>query len=398
MYLFVMSIQVQDYYLTLRLNDVGSSVMSLYKLLGAVIMLQNTKIPNCGASHNYSKMIMSYLMIVEHWRQSDHYVVDMMRAGMSVVNEETGEMSFSILGRCVLGDHVKSDFDHMSSMYEMLPVYNAISKDVSSDCNKKDTISWRHKVDVNSDEVRGTSLFFRQTIRAIVLNRYKSYTGTELSYSNKIAGSTCLTEKCMPVIYKEDVSMYTTEICKRLARDLNTNTFMEEHRDLWPTPNEDYETTSTGGSEQKDDEVLNDQQPVEWGADWDECIVGSFAVVHTEFTEDKIVKSGVCVFKIMEKHGENAQPVNGAGRTFKGMEYLCTSDNTQLSCVNATWNYIEGQSKMSEIVDWNVIAYVSSLRQGKKLPVYVANSIERHANDDELFYEWVENDEPEEIQ
>ena len=100
----------------------------------------------------------------------------------------------------------------------------------------------------------------------------------------------------------------------------------------------------------------------------------------------------------MEKHGENAQPVNGAGRTFKGMEYLCTSDNTRVGCVNATWNYIEGQSEMSEIVDWNVFTYVSNLRAGKKLPVYVANIISKHANDDELFYEWVENDEPDEMQ
>jgi len=326
-------------------------------------------------------------MIVDYWRSKGHYVIEMMRAGMSVVNEETGEMSFSILGRCVLGDHVKSDFNYMSNMYQMLPIYNAIKKDVLNDCNNKESISWRHKINVNSDEVRSTSMFFRQTIESIMLNKYKSYTGTEVSFSSKIAAGTHLSEKYMPLVYKCNVSVHTTEICTRLRRDLNTNTYLKEHRDLWPSP-EEKELEESMDDENMDggEELDVAQMPVVWGADWDECKVGSFAIVHTEFSVENMVTSGICVYKIIEKHGENAQPVRGADRTFNGLEYLCTQDNTQLGCVNATWNNIEGKSQMSIVNDWNVIAYVHNLRNGKKLPIYVANNIERHVTAGELLY------------
>ena len=48
---------------------------------------------------------------------------------------------------------------------------------------------------------------------------------------------------------------------------------------------------------------------------------------------------------------------------------------------------------LHRVYDWNVIAYVHTLRNGKNLPIYVANNIERHVTAGELLYSRVLDEE-----
>ena len=153
-------IQVQDYYLSLRFNNVAFSVQMLYRLYVASSMLRHMKIKGRGTAHNYPKMELTQLLILEYWRKVGYYAGDMMEANMSIANEELGEATFSLLGRAVLGDSCRSDFQYMRGVYKLLPIYREVKNDLSTQQGKKDTINWHHRIKEDDEAVLSTRVFF----------------------------------------------------------------------------------------------------------------------------------------------------------------------------------------------------------------------------------------------
>ena len=143
--------QVQDYYLSLRFNNLSFSVQMLYRLFVASTMLRQMKIKGRGTAHNYPKMILAQLLILEYWRQSDYYAVQLMMANTSIVNEELGEATFSLLARAVLGDSCRSDFQHMRKLFKLIPIYREIKDDLSDQQGKKNSINWHHRIHADDD-------------------------------------------------------------------------------------------------------------------------------------------------------------------------------------------------------------------------------------------------------
>ena len=64
-----------------------------------------------------------------------------MKENMHMYNEELGEISFSVLARCVLGDNHKSDLQHMRSLYKLLPVYRDTKDQLLADTVSSDSIN-----------------------------------------------------------------------------------------------------------------------------------------------------------------------------------------------------------------------------------------------------------------
>ena len=143
------------------------SVRALYRLFIASLLLRNIKIPYKGTAHDYPKMQLSYLLLLEYWRVNKCVPWTMMKGNMNVFNEEYGEISFSILARCVLGDHIKSKFDHTRRLYRMLPAYRSVKQDILEDQKSSGSISWRRVIAVDSDEVTVTKIFFQNVIKQI---------------------------------------------------------------------------------------------------------------------------------------------------------------------------------------------------------------------------------------
>jgi hypothetical protein len=92
-------------------------------------MMRQMKIPRRGKAHDYPKMILAQLLILEYWKSINHVTVDLMKHNMSLVNEELGEISFGMLAQSVLGDSLRSDLEHMQKMFALLPIYRDVKRD-----------------------------------------------------------------------------------------------------------------------------------------------------------------------------------------------------------------------------------------------------------------------------
>jgi hypothetical protein len=100
-------------------------------------MLRQVKLPHRGKAHDYPKMLLAQLLILEYWRSKDHVTVKLMKQNMSLMNEELGEISFGMLAQSVLGDSLRSDLEHMQKMFALLPIYRDVKRDLQLDANKK---------------------------------------------------------------------------------------------------------------------------------------------------------------------------------------------------------------------------------------------------------------------
>ena len=219
---FTCSMQVQDFYLSLKFNDITKTTTAMYRLFLVCCMLQSVKVPGTNSKHhNYPKMQLIYLMTLQYWKETDACIYQMMLHNTGIFNEELGETTFSMLSRCVLGDTVKDDFDHMNRMYSLLPIIRELKDDIMEDSGVSNSLSWRHKIDVAGDEVVSTKLWFKRTIKQIENGTYRVY---QYDMSNYKVNNIEFVRSQLPSVYMDidDLQQYIDDLETSIRRDAYT--------------------------------------------------------------------------------------------------------------------------------------------------------------------------------
>lgn len=234
--------QVQDFYVALRYNDGDKTIDTLYRLVVVGIMLRHVKIPGKSKPHDYPKMLIAHLLILEYWKKTKHSSYRMMQNNVGIFNEEGEELSFAILGRCVLGDTRKDDFHHMNKIYSLLPLFRDLKSDIAEDNGSQAQLSRRHELNPQGEEVINSSMFFKSLIRHVLKGTWKSYDGTTASFKNSVSGSShSAVASPNPVfIDKAAVRVHVEEALVRIGEDVKGR-FLSNHADIWPSAVEDLE-------------------------------------------------------------------------------------------------------------------------------------------------------------
>ena len=289
MYLICMCVvQVHDYYISMRLNNIKLLMTSLYRLYLVCTMLRRVKVKGRGTAHNYPRIQLSYLLILEHWRVNNYVrALRMIRSNSAIINEELGEASFSLLGNVMLGDNLKSKFDHMSRMYSFLPIYRDIRDELKIQLGTKDSINWHHNIRTDDEAVGSAAIFFNRLISGVRDATYQSYNGEPECFKNLASGQQNLTHEHMPRVYTTDIVSEISSMFDNIKRTVECD-FLSAHGDLWPADyhirganrNEGVEMSDYSEDSNLDDQLSDDQI---WGAPWCMCKVGSFAVTSCDF-------------------------------------------------------------------------------------------------------------------
>jgi hypothetical protein len=338
---------------------------ALYRLFIAGIYLKNVKVPHKGTAHNYPMMILSYLLILEYWRGIDHVSIRMMKDDTMIVDEELGELCFSVLGRCVLGDTCKSSFEHVSKMFKLLPIYREVRDEIAGE-TRSSSIAWRHKVTDDCDEVRSASLFFKRLIKQVIDRTYRSYDGSPSSFNSAQTASTCMTTRYTPIVVIPQVVV--DELPKLYAgiESKLCGTWLKAYKDMWPEAEDKDDDTF---DDDEDESMASQSQPNgridEWGPPWTECVVGHYAVARVSGNDG----DGIEVFKIQEINGqliEDGVPYNN----FTGYQRNCTLNNVRQECIRkGRWNYdVNNRNRTQVVKQYEVIAFFPTFDRNCILP------------------------------
>jgi hypothetical protein len=330
-------------------------------------------------------MQLAYLMILEHWRVTNYIGLQMMKENMSCVNEELGEVMFSMLAKVTLGHPGISDFQHMSRMFSLLPVYRDIKLDIHEDLGRKDTMNWHHTIKTDDENVLMTGVFFRGLVRRVVNNTYKAYNGQPECYKNQESGASNSTVNFLPLVYSNGVVNSLNTQCEGITKALSSN-FVRPHADLWrghnqPDGDDDIDGMDDNGDDHdggEGDEVDVDQQ---WGAPWSQCSPGKLAVARCNFPGDGL---GIAVYSVVSI---NVDEVVGddTWRSFTGVQLDCSIKNTTIDCLRGRWRKGLGGVVHEKVWDWEVLAYIDNLRVTEQLPDRVIRLIDSVVEEEQVF-------------
>ena len=315
-----------------------------------------------------------------------------MKENMHMYNEELGEISFSVLARCVLGDNHKSDLQHMRSLYKLLPVYRDTKDQLLADTVSSDSINYRHTIKPDDDSVRVVTLFFQRTIRQILSGEYRSYNGSSEAYKSAAKAVGCLTVECLPVVFRSDICTLVNSYFDQIDRSICTN-FLYKDRDIW-TDADDSSADNNVDEERKapsfngqslfsdmERESMSDDE-LQWGADPDLCIVGNFAVYKDRWDDG----DGVAVGKIIRINNPRQYPdSHETWNNFDVKTRVCTTKQTDIECIRGSWHYNPQLSIVDNVVVYQVLAYCSKLDPSHKLPVSVMQMVTQYNQHKQLF-------------
>jgi hypothetical protein len=126
----------------------------------------------------YIHSIMMQLLILLHQRRQNTCAWQMLMESLSTFNEEAGELSFSMLARCVLGDTQKRKFAHLNLIYQQIHFYGAVERELGADgagFNKNG--NWRKKLDPDGELLKAVTAHMQSVIRQISMKTMHVYTG-----------------------------------------------------------------------------------------------------------------------------------------------------------------------------------------------------------------------------
>ena len=312
----------------------------------------------------------------------------MMKDDMCIVNEEYGELTYSILSRLVLGDHIKSDFEHMNKMFSMIPMYTGIRDDIFSDFGKAGSLNWRHVIKPEDECVAHAVVFFKRLIREVVDDTYKSYNGKPDSFKNAKKASENLTTEHIPLVYDPRVVDTIIPMFDSIRKKLSCPYLTKpDVKDIWPEAvgGVNHDLDMSDDSDAESELSLGDDQ--EWGAPWRQCKPDKLAVTACDFPVDGL---GIGVYKVSVVH----PPVvteDEVVRMFEGRQLQCNLKNTRKECINGLWKTSNIRTKDEQVLDWEVIIYFEKLLPTGHLPPKVLEKLKMHMKENPLFQDQLED-------
>jgi hypothetical protein len=234
----------------------------LIRVLQVLICLD----PKKGSTH-YTRVITLQLLVLLYQERNKTPAWAMLINNFSVFNEETGELAFSVLARCVLGDSLKSKFDHLNNMYTLLHTYISLAEDVKNDMSLDVTAqAWRKKIMADSTEVLAVRAWFESFARRIRHNSWFVYEG-ETGYKNASTATRHQTTRgtAPPMFSENRITAGVEHVLAKCRKMLVDNRFGYQVSHVWPEFKDQVPVPAPGALHPIDDEgVTSDDSDAEY--------------------------------------------------------------------------------------------------------------------------------------
>lgn len=216
--------------MALKLDDFDLLLDVTFQLLLLLASL------NCG---EYVRCLVAQLNSLLCHRHHNTDVWKMYKSNVAAFNEEVGEMSFSILARCTLGDTQRHKFKHLCEMYSLIHVYRSVNNDILDDISgplqEKKFSTGKFVVHADSIEVKTMEAFFSSQIREILAGRFRIYDGSKQAYNSKADGVQHMIEpvSVAQVLKFDSAKDRVHDAMIQVQNDINSY-WLARYTEVWP--------------------------------------------------------------------------------------------------------------------------------------------------------------------
>jgi hypothetical protein len=219
--------QILDYGIKLKLDDGPVMLKHLMRTIKLLILLAR------GRGNTYVRACILQCLILLYQRKHNTVAWRMFMANMSVFNEEAGEMSFSMLGRAMVGDTIVRKFEHLDKLYKLIHMYRTVESDLYMDGRGfEKNRNWRKKIPQDCETITTVIAFFHTMFRQIKQGKFKVYDGTGASYKSADHARQNLVELKLPApLWREDVNL---DVPLGRMQDKVVTEWMTSFITIWP--------------------------------------------------------------------------------------------------------------------------------------------------------------------
>jgi hypothetical protein len=220
----------------MKVNDGEKMFDQLFVLLQLQLLMD----PSRGG-RAYIRCTICQLLVLLYQRRHDLPAWQMLVRDASMYNEETGEMSFSILSRCVQQEQMAAKHKHLDNMYRMVPHIMSIEDDVHADSiggRDGPKFNWRRVAKKEDETCLAMTAYLKQMCRSAALGTRQQYEGKNSEskcYKNAETGNRLL------VPLKKTVCFWRNNVHQILVGDLLstrnftlTNFGCDNGSHIWP--------------------------------------------------------------------------------------------------------------------------------------------------------------------
>jgi hypothetical protein len=176
------------------------------------------------------------LLIVLHQKRYNLPQWQILKTSLSSFNEEAGEITFSQLARCVVGDTQQRKLDHINQVYKLLHIYGELEEEHLADThpNKSEETS-RRKIPKNCEAVTAVAQFMKTRLRELKQNKFLVYNGKEASYKSKLVATTNMVpmKTKTPFWLEDPVTFLRFNITKARTKFYDTD-WAGDYATIWP--------------------------------------------------------------------------------------------------------------------------------------------------------------------
>ena len=210
--------------------DSGVEVLRAQALLLKVFIMTGGR-----QSAEYIKVLSASIMLWGFYESSQHPCWELFRNNASAFNEESGEISLSVLARDVSRGGVRSDCAKVSQTYALVKAKAELAQDIGVDIAGDDFGSDSHgrRIKVDSAEVLSTAAYFTTVIRHILAGTYRHYDKT----CGVLGKGVTTARVTVPMAAFTASFRSVTPDLKQTVNKLKSNTvsfWVAPHVDIWP--------------------------------------------------------------------------------------------------------------------------------------------------------------------
>lgn len=173
-----------DYGLILRCNKGDIVLKTLPGMIRLLMCLKLDKKKE-GKGDVYLGSLLCELLVQQNNVIEDLPAFDVMNNCFSLLNEEVGEMSFSVLARLVYSKSHEVNLDLVNRLFVLVHEYAALDSDILADVDNRGMRNGFTKINFGSKTATAVTAFYQTMIRQIKFNQFKIYTG-EPKFGNPV--------------------------------------------------------------------------------------------------------------------------------------------------------------------------------------------------------------------
>jgi hypothetical protein len=181
----------------------------------------------------YTQMMILNMLLTLHHQKNDNLWWKVFEINPCAFNEEAGETSFSVLSRCCLGDTMKSKFEHLNKMYQMLSMHRELNAEVHEETPIANYNNGHYRFKPNDAIVCATVEHFKLRIRQLVGKQFQYYDGTLSCFKSQAFAVRHLMSDPVNSVWKDNVSEDVKGTIQWLRNHMFVY-FLQDHTQYWP--------------------------------------------------------------------------------------------------------------------------------------------------------------------